>query len=468
MPRTVLLAFAIALATLPATADVKHGATDAAVDGSAIARDHFRKAVKLFEDQNFTGALAEFEAAYAAKATASSLQNIALCLKALYRYAQAAETLDKLLARHATELGADERAAVEQARDELTGLIGVVQLTTVPADARVLFDGRAVTPEERAQGVRLDVGEHRVEASAPGYAAESKILRIAASRQPRQERIVLRAVMGFIEVVASDPEAAIAVDGEPRGYHRQRVAVEPGDHTVTIYKEGLQSYERAVTLVAGQSVVVRGDPGASGPSGGEQHTPSTGEGWYVFGALSAIQAAEPAPFEGSDKPQGGAIGARGGYRPWKALSFEGQIELLSATAKACVPTAAMPCAANAPERDYTIGVARFGPSVRVTTLADQWRLFAALGFGVAANTITVDEGDGGRTRADDSAASGYASLELGGEINFGHFVLGLALTAAFHGAPALELEGEKIYEGDAPLNFGGVSVRGGWSEWTSP
>jgi hypothetical protein len=238
---------------------------------------------------------------------------------------------------------------------------------------------------------------------------------------------------------------------------------------VTIYKEGLQAYERTVSLVAGQRVVVRGDPGLSG-SGSEPapNGAAVGRGWYVFGALSAVQAAEPAPFEGSDKPQGGAIGARGGYRPWKALSFEGQIELVSASANACLPTPAFPCTGNAPDRGYTIGAARFGPAIRVTTLADKWRLFGALGFGAGANTITVDAGDSGQPGVEDSAASGYLSVELGGEINFGHFVLGLALTAVSHGTPALELDGERLYEGDAPLNFGGLSARAGWSEWTSP
>src|SRR5687768_13951352 len=69
-----------------------------------LARTHFKNGVKLYRDTNYPGALAEFEAAYAAKPGSGSLQNVALCQKALFRYAEAAETLEQLLALHAAEL----------------------------------------------------------------------------------------------------------------------------------------------------------------------------------------------------------------------------------------------------------------------------------------------------------------------------------------------------------------------------
>src|SRR5688572_19796093 len=69
-----------------------------------LARRHFKNGVKLFQDQNYHGALAEFEAAYELKPGAASIQNVALCLKALFRYAEAAEKLEQLLSRHAGEV----------------------------------------------------------------------------------------------------------------------------------------------------------------------------------------------------------------------------------------------------------------------------------------------------------------------------------------------------------------------------
>ena len=102
-------------------------AKGAADERTELARRHFKNGVKLFQDKNYQGALAEFEAAYELKPGASSLQNIALCLKALFRYAEAARKLDLLLARHGGELSDDERRAVREAIDELNQLVGSIR-----------------------------------------------------------------------------------------------------------------------------------------------------------------------------------------------------------------------------------------------------------------------------------------------------------------------------------------------------
>src|SRR6187455_946761 len=78
-----------------------------------IARAHFRAGVKLYQGQNYPSALAEFEAAYAAKPGPGSLQNIALCKKALLRYGDAVDSLTLLLERHGGELSEAERTAAE-------------------------------------------------------------------------------------------------------------------------------------------------------------------------------------------------------------------------------------------------------------------------------------------------------------------------------------------------------------------
>ena len=81
--------------------------TDAATEE---ARKHFHNGIKLYGEQNFKGALAEFDAAYRLKPGPSSLKNIALCQKALFRYTDAVDTLGKVLARYDKELS-DERIA---------------------------------------------------------------------------------------------------------------------------------------------------------------------------------------------------------------------------------------------------------------------------------------------------------------------------------------------------------------------
>src|SRR6188768_3096268 len=113
-----------------------------AAEATSDARRHFKLGIKLYQDTNYPGALAEFEAAYAAKPGPSSLQNVALCQKALFRYREAAITLEQLLQSHGSELSEGETKAVTEAITELHGLVGSIVVNVEPSDAKVSIDGR--------------------------------------------------------------------------------------------------------------------------------------------------------------------------------------------------------------------------------------------------------------------------------------------------------------------------------------
>src|SRR3954468_24546196 len=95
-----------------APAEPEAAGSSASAEATAEARRHFKLGIKLYQDTNYPGALAEFEAAYTAKPGAGSLQNVALSQKALFRYREAADTLAQLLARHGSELSEGEKKAV--------------------------------------------------------------------------------------------------------------------------------------------------------------------------------------------------------------------------------------------------------------------------------------------------------------------------------------------------------------------
>src|SRR5690606_1917043 len=101
------------------------------------------------------------------KPAGSTLQNIALCQKQLFRYAEAADTLSDLLKLHGSELDEGEKTAVRQTMEELEGLVGRVSISVVPSTAKVSVDGRLLTPEQLSEPIRLNVGEHRIRAEAP-------------------------------------------------------------------------------------------------------------------------------------------------------------------------------------------------------------------------------------------------------------------------------------------------------------
>src|SRR5688572_25939937 len=216
--RTAAIAVALAaLCTLASPAFADDGSAAAGEAETQSARRHFQSGIKLYRDANYSGALAEFEAAYRDKPGPGSLQNVALSQKALFRYAEASQTLGLLLERHQGELGEREQAAVREAIAELEGLVGTLRLEVLPAFATVSVNGREIATEEQKAGVKLNVGEHVIVAEAPGYARSSQVVRVAG-QQAVQAQLSLRPTSGFLQITSSDPAAAIAVDGEARGY----------------------------------------------------------------------------------------------------------------------------------------------------------------------------------------------------------------------------------------------------------
>src|SRR3954469_25593648 len=129
-------------------ADPTPASSTPSAEATADARRHFKLGIKLYQATNYPGALAEFEAAYAAKPGPGSLQNVALCQKALFRYREAAATLEDLLKTHGKELNEGETQAVTDAITELHGLVGSVVVNVEPSEAKVSIDGRAVALSE--------------------------------------------------------------------------------------------------------------------------------------------------------------------------------------------------------------------------------------------------------------------------------------------------------------------------------
>ena len=103
-------AFAQDAAEPKSPAEAKPATPEGPDQATLDARRHFKSGTKLYRDGNYGGALAEFEEAYRLKPGAGSLQNVALSQKGLFRYAEAAATLEQLLAKHGGELSEPGRA----------------------------------------------------------------------------------------------------------------------------------------------------------------------------------------------------------------------------------------------------------------------------------------------------------------------------------------------------------------------
>ena len=473
----VLLAACCTLAAAPLCAQSAETTT---ANSATEARRHFRLGIRLYQDTNYPGALAEFEAAYAAKPSPSSLQNVALCQKALFRYREAAATLTQLLDTQGSELSEGERKAVADAITELDGLVGSIVVTVEPSDAKVTLDGRVMAASELRAGVDVNVGEHEVVADEPGYARLVRVVSVASGQKLLPVELKLEATDGFLNIVASDPLAAIAVDGTTRAFHDWRGSVKPDtEHLVQVFRDGYESYEATVTVALGQTLDIHAALGAR-VEGDAPITPikpdalpppppaRVPKGYYGLLTLDVLGLGKRAlSFTSSRSSDAmGSLGIRAGYRLWAPIAAElmldfGKLKVTDATTSDDTNT----------KRSYSLNAVRFGPNLRLMTSGKVFRFSSAIGAGVVHHKLSLDPVSDQIAMYPGGSASGYDPyflLELGVQWSIGRLLLGAEIVTLIDGATGLNqesVENSKAFGSTNTLPLFGLGIHGGYALW---
>jgi hypothetical protein len=438
-------------------------------EAKALSRRHFESGIRLYEDRNFSGALAEFEAAYARFPSASALQNVALCQKQLYRYSEAKETLLRLLTTHGDDLATAERSTVREAIAELASLVGSVRLTVAPPTASVTLDGRTLSPVELGQPISLDVGEHRIVAEAEGFAPLVRAFRVSGGHV---ESIALTLVemTGLVEILAPDPQTAIAIDGRPVAFASFTGRLSPGSHFVQIYREGFEPYEEQIDVVVGQKLRIvgaLGEPTETQTADAKRTDPAAARrtltGWYGHGTASVLAVrGHPPDFRAdSDYDLGYDLGLRAGYR----FSTRVATEALLASGTFVVQGKCTPQAGDSCEESrrtaYHLDTRRIGAALRVFSHGEGSRLYSVVGAGAVAQNFR-------RLALDGAGIDPFAMLELGLELNYKHSLWGVSFIGIFDGTKDITANGVHPFESSSGLQFLGLGVHVGWGEWSPP
>lgn len=450
------------------------------------ARTHFQNGVKLFNSKNWQGALAEFDAAYRLKQGPSSLKNIALCQKELFRYTDAIDTLKKLLDRHGAELSPNEQASVRDAMNELGALVGSIVVRATPAEARVFLDGRALERRELGQSLRLNTGEHVLVAEAPGFAKVARTIRVAGGQKDVLVEFALEPSAGFASITSEDPKAAIAIDGKALAFSSWRGPLEPGRHYVQVYRDGFRPFEQAFVVELGKTVELRALLTADASSSPKPGAPKSPEqrGWYGLVALSGIGLRNAPGGLELDQSQvtGSSFGVRAGYRIWTPVAAELLLEGgQHKVEKACdtgAEDAGRKCGTdNALNRSFTLDSYRFGPNLRIMSAGEKLRFTSVVGTGAVRHEIDLTPADkndpdysqampGGNAKGWDP----YFLLEVGVQYNWSHVLLeldGLVFIDGASNAKGHDDSGKswQPFQDTGGLLMGGIGLRGGWSEW---
>ena len=396
------------------------------------AKRHFTNGVHLFEDRNFAGALVEFEASFKQNPTAAALQNIAVCQKGLFRYADANATLERMLHDFGAQLSAEDKKAAEDAMREMSALIGTIVIKITPSDARVSINDSPLAPEAVKSPIKLAAGEYRIAAEAPGFARQEQRVNVTSGQKDGQVVITLIPLSGTVSIHAHDSQAAIALDGTQVGYDEWKGPASAGS------ARGVRLYVHPATQEHGgglRRADHRGrrearssgrDPrwAGGGPERPSGLRPPSQHGIYGFVVFGVDTMGSDAPHnlnqEKARPPEEPAVSLSGTVsRPVSPLSStrtpRSTRSGLRRTIKNCSD-------ANG---SYHLTSARVGPAIRLMTNGRKGRFVGTIGVGAAVQSVAYDSvfGRFDNKIADESSVGSYLFLAGSYELNLGHFLL---------------------------------------------
>jgi hypothetical protein len=137
----------------------------------AGARELDRAGVQSFRDGRYADAVRYFQTAYRLGGPSSELWNIARAREKIDDLEGADAALREYLEQH--DLSAQDRAEAEREARALRARPSVLTVTTMPAGAVVLIDGRQ-TAGPTPVSLEVAPGRHSIAIRREGYAAETR------------------------------------------------------------------------------------------------------------------------------------------------------------------------------------------------------------------------------------------------------------------------------------------------------
>ncbi len=235
----------------------------AQAQGEAAARAHYERGVALFDEGQFTAALAEFEAAYEASHRAPILFNIGQLEARLGRSVEAVDTLRRYLAEGGDAVSAERRALVEaEIATQSARIASVTASVTVPG-ATVSIDDVEVGTAPLPSALRVSAGEHVIAARADGFETARFRFRIAGgeSQTVALELVARSADAARLRLAVDVPGADVQVDGRSIGLSpiELPVGLAAGSHRIEVTRPGYVPFDRTIEVAAGTEATLSVD-----------------------------------------------------------------------------------------------------------------------------------------------------------------------------------------------------------------
>ncbi len=227
------------------------------------AADRFDRGIHMVDSGDLSGALAEFQRAYALVPAPVVIYNVGLVYAAMNRPVDAATALDRALqtrealkpeiAAHATEVLREQREK-----------IGQVALKANVKEGSVEVDNVEVAKLPLPGPLDVAAGQHVIGVISRGYAPGRKevLVPAKASAEIAIDVVPIEGLLGHIEVRSHVPAADVFVDDGRVGKTplESSITVAPGTHSVEVRRAGYNPASRSVTLQDGAHSELSLDP----------------------------------------------------------------------------------------------------------------------------------------------------------------------------------------------------------------
>jgi hypothetical protein len=219
------------------------------------ARERFDRGLKLFNEGDNAGALAEFKRAYELIPNSLVLYNIGLVYSAMGRPVEAVDALDKVLAGTGALTG-ERLARATQTRDEQVQRVARLSVSTnVPATIEI--DNVEVGQTPLTAPLLVAGGVHVLGVAASGYVPVHREVTVAggATAEVRLDLVELQGRVAHVTVKTHLPGAEVIIDDQSVGKTPlpESLTVLPGKHTIELRRAGYTSARQDIVLGDGAS-----------------------------------------------------------------------------------------------------------------------------------------------------------------------------------------------------------------------
>lgn len=417
-----------------------------ALADEAVAREHFRKGVALYDKKAYQPALDEFQLAYRERPSPGIKQNIALCLKGLQKPVLAATAFDEALAEGKDSLKPETRAAIEQELEELSKIVATIRLDVVTAgdrkpvaNAEITMgrDGATLSPiADWHRTIRLAPGVYVFRAHVPGYAEppEKKLSLLAGSPVDATFEVTKS---GAVTLRSDVPSTVIRVDGAEVGRGSWSGTLLAGPHNAEFVAQGYQTTTVPIVVIAGGSVdypVMMTRPADLPPyyyAAPARPAPAPLKKFYFVGMVSVDTQTLRLTSTLGELPEGrrrtftgGSFAVRGGLRLSRFFAAELYADVGLATAKYQLPSSNSGETLVSQESETRITHFQVTPELRFST-AGKVRFTTATGVGLHGNAISASLARSSPSREDKDGSSLTASwlMDAGIQFDVGSLIL---------------------------------------------